>query len=270
MCDSRGNPGTRRTLRAYSAQRLWLRLHARHAWLVDQGGDQVTELDNGNWAHSNIWAGGNLTATYDTKGIHYELSDPLGTKRVQANALGQVDETCTSLPFGNDVGNPIGANCTLVANSLSTADDATEHHFTHKERDNETGNDYFFARYYASALGLTNLPSRPWREHSGGIIGGIGDAELIKQMKINNLYRDTNPVGHTDSNAWILLATSKARASRSEWNSLRSRAGSSSSNSGYVVASHPGNAAKPAASAILQLTLINSAIPQKPSVRCGE
>ena len=127
-------------------------------YLVDQGGEQVTEFDNGNWAHSNVWAGGKLTATYDTKGIHYELADPLGTKRVQANALGQVDETCASLPFGNDLGNPIGANCTTVANSLSTGDDATEHHFTQKERDTESGNDYFLARYYSSALGRFTTP----------------------------------------------------------------------------------------------------------------
>ena len=81
-------------------------------WLVDQGGDQVTEFNNNSgayaWAHSNVWAGGKLTATYDTKGIHYELADPLGTKRVQANALGQVEENCTSLPFGNDLNNPPG------------------------------------------------------------------------------------------------------------------------------------------------------------------
>jgi YD repeat-containing protein len=81
-------------------------------WLVGLGGDQVTELNSaGNWAHSNIFAGGKLTATYDTKGIHFELTDPLGTKRVQANASGQVDEYCTSLPFGNDLGNPLGVNC---------------------------------------------------------------------------------------------------------------------------------------------------------------
>jgi RHS repeat-associated protein len=31
--------------------------------------------------------------------------------------------------------------------------DATEHHFTGKERDTESGNDYFGARYYASSMG---------------------------------------------------------------------------------------------------------------------
>jgi RHS repeat-associated protein len=128
-------------------------------YLVDLNGAQVTELNgSGTWQHSNIWAGGKLVATYDTKGIHLELTDPLGTKRLQVNALGQVDETCTSLPFGNDLNNPTGANCALTTNSLGTSDDATEHHFTSRERDTETGNDYLLARYYTSALGRFTTP----------------------------------------------------------------------------------------------------------------
>jgi RHS repeat-associated protein len=125
-------------------------------WLVDLGGDQVTELSeqgSETWAHSNIWAGGKLTATYDLKGIHFELTDPLGTKRVQANASGQVDEYCTSLPFGNDLGNNPGVNCSAPANGLNTNDDAAEHHYTGKERDSESGNDYFGARYFGSSMG---------------------------------------------------------------------------------------------------------------------
>ena len=37
--------------------------------------------------------------------------------------------------------------------SSTTGDDPTENHFTGKERDIETGNDYMFARYYNSATG---------------------------------------------------------------------------------------------------------------------
>jgi RHS repeat-associated protein len=129
-------------------------------YLVDQGGDQVTEFNTQNatasvplpWAHSNVFSAARLTATYDTKGIHYELADPLGTKRVQANALGQVEENCTGLPFGNDVGNYPSVTCT------GPGVDATEHHFTQKERDTETGNDYFGARYYASSMGRWMSP----------------------------------------------------------------------------------------------------------------
>ena len=36
--------------------------------------------------------------------------------------------------------------------------DATEHHFTGKERDTESGNDYFGARYYSSAMGRFMSP----------------------------------------------------------------------------------------------------------------
>jgi RHS repeat-associated protein len=117
-------------------------------YLVDLGGDQVTELNTTSgalaWAHSNVFSAARLTATYDyhggNGGLHYELADPLGTKRVQANISGVIEESCISLPYGD-------------ALSCTGSDDATEHHFTGKERDTESGNDYFDARYYASAMG---------------------------------------------------------------------------------------------------------------------
>ncbi|HEY1211177.1 MAG TPA: RHS repeat-associated core domain-containing protein [Terracidiphilus sp.] len=133
-------------------------------YLVDQGGDQVTELSEQgmptpateNWKHSNVFSAARLTATYDYNGgnggLHYELADPLGTKRVQANIYGQIEMSWVSLPFG-DALTPI-----LPLNPPSTADDATEHHFTQKERDNESNNDYFFARYYNSAIGRFTTP----------------------------------------------------------------------------------------------------------------
>jgi len=121
-------------------------------YLLDQSGNQVTELNQtGGWVHSNVWVGAHLDATYDTLGLHFHLADPLGTRRVQANVLGQIEETCQSLPFGDAL------NCVLTS-SLATADDATEHHFTGKERDSESGNDYFGARYYASSMGRFMSP----------------------------------------------------------------------------------------------------------------
>ncbi|HEY1257073.1 MAG TPA: hypothetical protein VGF01_20065, partial [Terracidiphilus sp.] len=74
-------------------------------YLVDLGGDQVTELNTTSgtmaWAHSNVFSAARLTATYDKFGLHYELADPLGTKRVQANISGQTEMSWTSLPFGD-------------------------------------------------------------------------------------------------------------------------------------------------------------------------
>jgi len=120
-------------------------------YLLGPGGDQVTELNGtGGWVHSNVWAGAHLDATYDPNGLHFHLADPLGSRRVQTNTVGQVENSFQSLPFGDG----FASNPT----ALATADDATEHHFTGKERDAESGNDYFEARYYSSAMGRYMSP----------------------------------------------------------------------------------------------------------------
>lgn len=168
-------------------------------YLVDQGGDQVTELNaSGVWQHSNVFVAGKLSATWDynggSGGLHFRLTDPLGTMRVQANAHGQVEETCTSLPFGNDIGNPIGANCGEPPSPPSTADDATEHHFTGKERDAESGNDYFMARYYNSAMGRFLSPDWAAKEEP------VPYAKLDNPQTLNLYsYVQNNPLSHVDA-----------------------------------------------------------------------
>jgi RHS repeat-associated protein len=114
-------------------------------YVLGPGGQQLTEMAVGAnsqmaWKHTNVWAGSNLLATYDHDGLHYHLSDWLGSRRVQTDGAGAVEDACTSLPFGDSL-NCIGPTFT------------TEHHFTGKERDQESGNDYFGARYYASTMG---------------------------------------------------------------------------------------------------------------------
>jgi RHS repeat-associated protein len=84
-------------------------------------------------------------ATYEgpggtaSAGYHFHLTDWLGTQRVQTTANGNVSDLCYSYPFGD------GLSC--------TGTDATEHHFTGKERDTESGLDYFGGRYLSSGLG---------------------------------------------------------------------------------------------------------------------
>jgi len=121
------------------------------SYVLDQDGHQVTEMAQSSgqnaWAHTNVYAGGVLLATYDALGLHFHLGDWLGNRRVQTNAFGQVEERCVNAPFGD------GLICNSPSSAPNTADDATEHHFTGKERDAESGNDYFGARYYASSMG---------------------------------------------------------------------------------------------------------------------
>ena len=117
-------------------------------YLLGQSGEQVTELDgSGNWVHTNVWAGGRLIATYEGSDLYYAMTDWLGTKRAELGASSLCSATYASLPFGNDQ--------TQVSGSCP---DATEHHFTTKEHDSESGNDYFLARYYASNLGRFLTP----------------------------------------------------------------------------------------------------------------
>ena len=59
-------------------------------------------------------------------GYHFNLTDWLGTKRMQTTSGGNQQETCMSYPFGD------GLICT-------GGTDATEQHFTGKDRDVAAG-----------------------------------------------------------------------------------------------------------------------------------
>ncbi len=170
-------------------------------YLLDQGGDQVTELNTSNptgtmaWAHSNVWAGAHLDATYDTNGLHFHLADPLGTRRVQANVYGVIEESFQSLPFGDGLTPVANPNC-LTANHCY-AEDATEHHFTGKERDAESGNDYFGARYYSSSMGRFMSPD--WSAKAEPVpyakLWNPQSLNLYAYM-LNNPLKGTDPDGH--------------------------------------------------------------------------
>jgi RHS repeat-associated protein len=106
--------------------------------------------------HTDVLAGGDLMATYDFPdgGVHFALTDPLGTRRMQVSGAGVAEIGFVSIPYGNNVGN---TDLPQIIN-YAGGNDATEQHFTNKERDNETGNDYFEARYYSSAIGRFLIP----------------------------------------------------------------------------------------------------------------
>jgi RHS repeat-associated protein len=112
------------------------------SYVIGPKGEQVTEMNaTGAWVHSNVYVGSALTATYDGFGTRFQLSDWLGSRRVQAHTDGTAGLWCFNYPFGD------GLKC------WGPDVDATEHHFTGKERDTETGLDYFGARYYGSNMG---------------------------------------------------------------------------------------------------------------------
>jgi len=165
------------------------------SYLLDLGGNQVTELNtSGQWVHSNVYAGGRLVATYEgTAGPkpntwHFHLTDWLGTQRMQTFATGNQEEVCYSYPFGD------GLTC--------TGTDATEHHFTGKERDTESGNDYFEARYYQSSMGRFVTPD--WDAKPINVpYASFGDPQTL------NLYAyvENGPLNRVDADGHAAAET---------------------------------------------------------------
>jgi RHS repeat-associated protein len=83
--------------------------------------------------------------------FYYDHADWLGTERARTNLTGAACETIQSLPFGD--GQAIAGSCS----------DISPLHFTGKERDSESGLDYFNARHYGSSMGrFMQADPLPW------------------------------------------------------------------------------------------------------------
>jgi RHS repeat-associated protein len=197
-------------------------------YVLDQGGEQVTEFDGspngGKWIHTNAYAGGRLIATYDNLGVHYQLADWLGTRRAQVSPAGAIEETCQSLPFGDQL------NC--VQTSLATANDATEHHFTGKERDAESGLDYFGARYYGSNMGRWMSPDWSAKEDP------VPYAKLDNPQSLNLYgYVLNNPLSQKDDDGHEIIYADGLKNSqlvRDSVTAILANPNTSSYLSGYV------------------------------------
>ena len=152
------------------------------SYVLGQGGERLTTSSwegNRHLENTNVYAEGKLIATYDstpstasggqpTVALHFQLNDPLGTRRMQANSAGQPELDCQSLPFGDqlycfpDPGAPGDDPSEDATGSL------TGIHFTGKERDSESGNDYFGAKVLWLFDGPLHEPGRWERSSRGG------------------------------------------------------------------------------------------------------
>ncbi len=116
--------------------------------IAGPNGQQLTETGvdaNGNvaWAHTNVWVGGQLLATYDANGVHFYFSDWTGSRRVQTDYEGNVEQTCANLPYGN------GETC---------GPEPDEELYEGLERDSESGLDHAMYRQYSSLFGQWTAP----------------------------------------------------------------------------------------------------------------
>jgi RHS repeat-associated protein len=83
-------------------------------------------------------------------GTSFVTTDHLGSIRFITHRNGDIKSRHDYLPFGEEVPQTVGGRSGVTGYGAS---DSTRHRFTNKERDGESGLDYFLARYYSSAQG---------------------------------------------------------------------------------------------------------------------
>lgn len=145
--------------------------------------------------------------------LEFLTADALGTPRISTDASGHVVARHDYLPFGEEIPATLGGRGSIPGYGVS---DGIRHQFTSKERDAESGLDYFLARYYSGAQGRFLSPD----SFSGGAVdltGGRSDSPVALPYAdlrdprtlnkyayvLNNPLRFTDPDGHKeDGGLW--------------------------------------------------------------------
>ena len=203
-------------------------------YVLGQGGEELTQLSgSGAWQRTNVFGGGKQLATYDSMGLHFQIEDALGTRRMQTNADGQPETDIQSLPYGDKLATATDQY------APATADDATPLHFTGKERDTESGNDYFGARYYGSSMGRFLSPD--WSVQ----IEPVPYARLDNPQTLNlYAYLRNNPLAGVDADGHCAKADEAVCAQITK--DMANGADSSAELSGVHKAMHPQQQSAPA------------------------
>jgi RHS repeat-associated protein len=147
--------------------------------VLGQNGEQFSTLTPSGWQSTNVYANGQLLATYEGSGVYFALNDWLGTKRVVTDGTGKTVDTYKSLWYGDALSPSSGG--------------PSDHHFTGKLRDPQSGLDYFGARYYASNMGRFMSPD--WNDDPVP----VPYADLTNPQSLNlYAYVNNNPLSGTD------------------------------------------------------------------------
>jgi len=132
------------------------------SYIYDGDGRRVKKASSNGEVTVFVYdAAGRVVAEYSTqvqhKGTRYLTQDYLGSTRVVSDAQGNTHSNGGSggarhdyLPFGEEIGAGVEGRTT---NQGYSQFDGVRHRYTSKERDDETGLDFFGARYYSSVQG---------------------------------------------------------------------------------------------------------------------
>jgi RHS repeat-associated protein len=164
--------------------------HGVQVFLRNPAG-QATSINNPTaccapYAVIGAYIDGKKVGSWQHDSFHWTSQDWLGTKRYETGGNGDISSTATptiqnsftSLPFGDGLSS-IGTDPT---------------HFTNKERDIESGNDYFGARYYSSSTGRFMSPD--WAAKAEAVpYSDLGNPQSLNLY----VYVNNNPLSKVDS-----------------------------------------------------------------------
>ena len=142
--------------------------------------------------------GGQLLAEFggtapEAGGTRYLTPDHLGSTRVVTGEDQSVLSRHDYLPFGEEIGTTYGGRSSVSGYTASLADGPAQK-FTGQERDNESGLDYFGARYFSGAGGRFTSADAPFAD------------QFASDPQSWNLYAYTrnNPLRYVDKTGNIL------------------------------------------------------------------
>jgi RHS repeat-associated protein len=163
-------------------------------FIYDMSGREIAEFDGSTGALKKeyIYSASGLAATIEptalnSNGTRYTTSDILSSPRIVTNSSGNVVSRHDYKPFGEELGAGIGGRNAGMGFGVA---DGMRQKFTQKERDNETGLDYFSARYYSSSQGrFTSADS---------VAGSAVNPQTLNLYAyvLNNPLKYVDPSGH--------------------------------------------------------------------------
>jgi RHS repeat-associated protein len=150
-------------------------------------GEVLLETDtSGNLLNEYVFLNGERVARRDSSGnVFYYFEDQIGSTRVITDSSGNVCYDADFFPFGGE-------------QNVYTNTCPQNYKFTGKERDAETGLDYFGARYFSSSLGRFMTPD--WAAKPAAVpYAKFGDPQSL------NLYGyvENEPVNRIDADGHL-------------------------------------------------------------------
>jgi hypothetical protein len=86
LYDAEGNRIAKGTISSFSCDLSMNHFQLTETYAIGQNGEEMSMFNSsGNWQRSNVFGAGRLLATYDVAGLHFHITDPLGTRRMQVN-----------------------------------------------------------------------------------------------------------------------------------------------------------------------------------------